>query len=133
MKKKFISLVSLVVLTLVVGTMGAMATNYSTPKSTPRTVTADDGATSYRQAGYDTGSILPYDDAYCWAKGSGSSGFTRDMYAKTGSGQASTYTTACTGYSSKQEIQSVSSGNDTDTGECYTTINSVKDKLTVTN
>ena len=133
MKKSIISLGLILVHTLMLGTIVAMADSYTTPKTTPRVCTVDNGATSYRQAGYDTGSILPYDDSYVWAIGSGSSGLSRSLYAKTASGQASSYTTACTGYSSKVEIQSVSPGIDNDTGFCYATIGGYRTELTVTN
>lgn len=109
---------------MMLGTMGAMANTsyYTTSISTPRTATVDNGATSYRQVGYDTGSMMPYDDATCWAKGSGSTGLTRSLYAKTTNGTKKTNTTACTGYTNKVTVTSTSSGIDKDESHSYAII-----------
>lgn len=130
MKKFTCTLFLVVVFTLVMGTMATMAINYSTDEYTPRTITVDTGAI-YRQVGYDIGSIAPFDDAKCWAKGSGPDAYSRDLYAKTAQGEAKSYKDPCNGYSNKVTVESKSSGIDHDEGKCYSVIGGVGDSLTI--
>lgn len=134
MKKSKVLLGLILVCILIVGAMTAMATDYTTAKNTNRAIYNDDGAANKHNCGYYQGSWQPSDDATCWAEGSGTSGYSRYLYAKMSTGEGRTYDTNCTGYSNNYSVYSESlTGLDKDTGVCEAHVNNTGNKLTITN